>query len=150
MYKHTQTGYLMLAIIPVILLPLWGVLRIVPRGGGPAGHAVLVPMLATIGVVAIVSVLFSALTVTVEGGQLTWEFRFSVARHSVPVAGIKRVSVVRNPLIYGWGIHRTPYGWLYNVSGREAVQVEMRDGGMFRLGSDEPEVLARLLTPPPG
>jgi hypothetical protein len=150
MYKHTQTSLLIFAIIPLILLPLWVVLKVVPRGGGAAGHAVFVPMLVTVGVVAIVCVLFSALTVTVDGGQLTWEFRFAVARHSVPVSGIKRVSVVRNPLIYGWGIHRTPFGWLYNVSGREAVQVEMRDGEMFRLGSDEPEVLARLLTPPPG
>jgi hypothetical protein len=150
MYKHTQTSYWMFVVIPVILLPLWFVLRVVPRGGGAAGHAVFWPMVATVGTVTIVCVLFSALTITVEGGQLTWAFRYSIARHSVPVSEIARASVVRNSLIWGWGIHRTPYGWLYNVAGSRAVQVEMRNGDRFRLGSDEPDVLARVLTPPPG
>jgi hypothetical protein len=29
---------------------------------------------------------------------------------------------------YGWGIHLTPYGWLYNVSGFDAVAITLRDG----------------------
>ena len=27
---------------------------------------------------------------------------------------------------WGWGAHWTPAGWLYNVSGRDAVRLELR------------------------
>ena len=42
---------------------------------------------------------------------------------------------------YGWGIHLTPYGWLYNVSGFDAVAITLRDGGKFAFGTDDPHGL---------
>ena len=42
---------------------------------------------------------------------------------------------------YGWGIHLTPYGWLYNVSGFDAVAITLRDGRKFALGTDDPHGL---------
>jgi hypothetical protein len=39
---------------------------------------------------------------------------------------------------YGWSIHLTPYGWLYNVSGFDAVAITLRDGRKFALGTDDP------------
>ncbi len=32
--------------------------------------------------------------------------------------------IVRNPCYYGWGIHLSLDGWIYNVSGRWAVRLE--------------------------
>jgi hypothetical protein len=34
---------------------------------------------------------------------------------------------------------------LYSVSGLDAVEVTRKDGGRFRLGTDQPERLARAL-----
>ncbi len=42
---------------------------------------------------------------------------------------------------YGWGIHLTPYRWLYNVSGLEAVAITLRNGRKFALGTDDPQDL---------
>jgi hypothetical protein len=42
---------------------------------------------------------------------------------------------------YGWGIHLTPYGCLYNVSGFDAVAITLRDGRKFALGTDDPHGL---------
>ena len=60
---------------------------------------------------------------------------------------IVSADVVRNPIIYGWGMHMIPRGWVYNVSGRSAVEVNLKDGTRLRLGTDEPEALVRAITP---
>lgn len=144
MYKHTQTSYLVYAVPLVVIVPLLIVFRLVPG----TAHAPWWPTALVVAITVIVCVIFNVLTITVDHAVLSWAFRFGIGRHTVPLSEVARVSVVRNPWYYGWGIHRTPYGWLYNVSGSGAVQVEMQNGEMFRLGSDEPERLARVLTPP--
>ncbi|MBS1223341.1 MAG: hypothetical protein H6R24_19, partial [Proteobacteria bacterium] len=55
------------------------------------------------------------------------------------------VRPVRNSWLYGWGIHRTPHGWLYNVSGWEAVEITLASGKRLRLGTDEPGQLTQVL-----
>ncbi len=46
---------------------------------------------------------------------------------------------------YGWGIHLTAYGWLYNVSGLNAVAITLRNGRKFALGTDDPNGLVKAL-----
>jgi hypothetical protein len=53
--------------------------------------------------------------------------------------------VVRNRWYYGWGIRITPRGWLYNVSGLDAVELALKNGKCVRIGSDEPHALARAI-----
>ena len=48
---------------------------------------------------------------------------------------------VRNPFYYGWGTRLTPHGWLYNVSGFDAVEVEFKTGKKVRIGTDESQTL---------
>ena len=49
---------------------------------------------------------------------------------------------VTNKWYYGWGIKRTPHGWLFNVSGLQAVEITLRSAKKYRIGTDEPERLA--------
>ena len=44
-----------------------------------------------------------------------------------------------------WLGHLTPYGWLYNVSGLDAVAITLRDGRKFALGTDDPEGLVTAI-----
>ena len=53
---------------------------------------------------------------------------------------------VRNKWYFGWGIRYLGTGWLYNVSGLDAVEIVQNDGKMVRVGTDEPDVLARALS----
>jgi hypothetical protein len=39
----------------------------------------------------------------------------------------------------------TGNGWLYNVSGWEAVEVRFKNGKRFRLGSDEAKKLVEII-----
>ena len=54
---------------------------------------------------------------------------------------IREARIVRNRWFYGWGIRWTPHGWLFNVSGLDAVEVELRSGRQYRIGTDEPRQL---------
>jgi hypothetical protein len=102
--------------------------------------------LLAVGVVMSISaVVFSSLTIRVEAGRLAWHFGPGIAKKSVPLATIAHTELTTTTILNGWGIHYTPRGWLYNVGGRRAVLVKLRDGSQFLLGSDEPEMLERAI-----
>jgi hypothetical protein len=86
---------------------------------------------------------FASLTVEVTPTELLLAFGPGWVRRSYPVANIADARAVTNPWYYGWGIHITPHGWLYNVAGSDAVEVAFRNGRKVRVGTDEP---SRLVT----
>ena len=43
--------------------------------------------------------------------------------------------------MYGFGIRYVFDGWMWNVSGLDAVQLTLPDGKHFRIGTDEPKAL---------
>lgn len=45
----------------------------------------------------------------------------------------------------GWGIHFTPEGMLYNITGDKAVRIHLRSGKSLRIGTDEPVRLAEAI-----
>jgi hypothetical protein len=63
----------------------------------------------------------------------------------VPLADLAAVEVTRTRFWDGWGVHRTRRGWLYNVSGFDAVLVRRKDGKAFLVGTDEPRKLKAAL-----
>ena len=73
--------------------------------------------------------------------HLSWFFGPGFWKKSIELSQIHSVQSVRNKWWYGWGIRKIPNGWLYNVSGLQAVEVLFGDGQLVRLGTDEPEKL---------
>jgi len=63
----------------------------------------------------------------------------------IPLDEIVSATPTRTRWYDGWGVHRTSRGWLYNVSGRNAVQVTLKSGERFLLGTNQPEQVAALL-----
>ena len=74
---------------------------------------------------------------------LSWQMGLICKK--VPLAEIAECEPIRIRWWYGWGIHLTPYGWLYNVSGLDAVAITLRDGRKFALGTDDPEGLVAAI-----
>jgi hypothetical protein len=140
-YRHSQTGHLLrLAVIapaPVLLL----------LGPGTNQPRVLFILVPTLLLLVIVGFLFTSMTIEVDDEDLTWFFGPGVWRKRIPLSEIASATPATNPWWYGWGIHKTPRGWLYNVSGLDAVEVVLKSGAMFRLGTDESGALARALAP---
>ena len=90
---------------------------------------------------------FGSLTVEVDGEELRHFFGPGFWKKTYLLSDIEKVETVRNSWIFGWGIRLTPYGWLYNVSGLDAVEITLRSGRKFRVGTDEPEELFTALQP---
>jgi len=90
-------------------------------------------------------VLFYKLTITIEDGTLCACFGPGIIRKRVRLAEFVECEPIRIRWWYGWGIHLTPRGWLYNVSGFDAVAITLRDGGKFALGTNDPSGLTTAL-----
>ena len=135
-YRHTQFGtvnvVIIIAILPLVILPAW------LAGAAPLAWMILIFLLGVL-------VLFHNLTVTINGQDLRISFGIGLIRKRFPLDQIASCQPVRNSWLYGWGIRLTPRGWLYNVSGLEAVELKMKSGKTCRIGTDEPGVLAAAL-----
>jgi len=135
MYRHTQIGYLTLIVILVAAL---GIVASLPDDVRPV-------TLGVAGLLLVVAVLFSSLTVEVSGDELRFHFGPGFWRKRVALGEVTAATPTQSSWWEGWGIRFTPRGMLYNVSGTNAVEIELRSGRRFRIGTDEPEALAKAV-----
>jgi len=144
-YTHRQIGTVTLSVMIGVLLLLALALFF---SGAPLLQRILITGLIAL-VFAPFAILFSSLTISVDDHELRWAFGPGWPYWRVNVGDMEDATIVRNPVWYGWGIRVTPHGMLYNVSGRDAVEVRLRPGSgrlrPFRLGTDEPEQLRAAL-----
>jgi hypothetical protein len=143
MYQHSQRSAAALfllcvaAVIPIGLV-VSGALATVPVG-------VRLTVLAASIVMLVSAFVFSSLTIAIRDGQLSWWFGPGVVKKTVPLSTIVSAEATTTSIFNGWGIHLTTRGWLYNVSGRQAVLVTQADGKRFLLGTDEPDSLVQAI-----
>ena len=139
-YDHLQ--YLPM---PALVLPLAApVLSMALAGPALAEALPAIALAATVALLALL--LMGRLRVRLDAQQLQWDFGWlSVPRWRLALADVAAVEVGRSRWYEGWGINRTRQGMLYNVRGFGAVRLQLRDGRVIRLGSDEPERLCAYL-----
>ncbi len=132
-YRHTQRGTLILAVTLGMAM-IFGVLAMM----------LLKPLWIAPLILLVIAWLFRSLTIEITDGTLVWNFGSGLLHKSVPLAEIVSAEPVRTGL--SWGIHWSPrLGWLYNVSGFDAILITLRSGKKFALGTDEPQSLATRL-----
>ena len=136
-YQHTQRGTLILTTVGLACLMT---LAITIGIGMKQPLAAILPG-AVLLLLVVCLVLFGSLTVQIARGEISVAFGPGVIRKRIAVSEISHAEVVRNKWYYGWGIRLTPHGWLYNVSGLDAVEIHLRSGRKFRIGTDEPQQL---------
>ena len=135
LYEHTQPGTLLRYSFGATMLLLGGgVLLFGAITGDP--DALWISAI-TVLVMIIVLLLFHSLTVRVSPDDVVLSFGVGLIRKRFTVTDIQRSSVVQNRWFYGWGIRLTPHGWLYNVSGWDAVEIEFQNGRKTRIGTDD-------------
>lgn len=135
MYSHTQFG-----TVTAVSLGLATVIAGVATT--MAYHWVGVAVTAAM---LLAFLMFATLTVQVNREWIRLRFGIGLIRKSFKVDDIESVEPVRNSWLYGWGIRYTPHGWLYNVSGLDAVEIRFKSGKKARIGSDEPKRLAAAI-----
>lgn len=135
-YRHTQWGY---TAIPTFLL--FAVITPTTANDDETTVAITAMLIAfTVALLAIV-LLFSRLEVTVGDGRIVAAFGFGRPHREIELSDVVAVRQVRNTWIQGWGIRRITGGWMYNVWGLDAVEVELSSGDVFRIGTNDPENL---------
>jgi hypothetical protein len=135
-YHHTQIGYVIFAAMGGFMLLMVKLISLYELNW--------IPLMVLI-ILAICLVLFATLTVEIGTDVLEIRFGPGLVRKRFPLQNIESYRRVKNRWYYGWGIHRTPRAWLYNVSGLDAVELQMRDGKGYRIGTDDPEGLTQAL-----
>lgn len=136
-YKHTQPGYFLLIAYSAVILILAFIFIITKFN--PLVLIMLVIML-------FVLVLFASMTVAVDDQMIKIKYGLGVISKRFLLKEIDSFRVVKNPWYYGWGIRYTPRGWLFRVSGHSAIELQMKSGKLYRIGTDEPGRLAKVLS----
>jgi hypothetical protein len=131
-YKHTQIGYLLIAALGAAVLMV--------------GNLVLATNFNTTAILLLTFmilclVLFATLTVQVNAQEINLQFGIGVIRKRFALKDVQTYRVVKNPWYYGWGIHLIPGGWVYNVSGWEAIELQMKNGKRYRIGTNDSQGL---------
>lgn len=90
---------------------------------------------------------FGTLHVIVDENVSRINFGYGIVRKKFPLHEIASAKKVRNRWYHGWGIRVWfwPYMWIYNVSGFDAVEIVMKNGKRYRIGTDEPEALEHAI-----
>ena len=142
-YEHTQPGTLIRVLLGIIITAMTagGLVMIGVAAVLEAGAILLV----TSGVSLLILFLFHSLTVRVTHEEVTIAFGIGLIRKSFPIDQIIQATAVQNRWYYGWGIKLYPGGWLYNVSGFDAVELHFANGKQCRIGTDEPAELLRAI-----
>ncbi|MCK4358838.1 MAG: hypothetical protein KAW92_08865 [Candidatus Cloacimonetes bacterium] len=135
-YEHTQVGYLMLVILCIVLAFMIFFMSFYGFN--------LIGFIAVL-VIVLVLWMFTKLTVEINGEFLKIKFGAGIIRKKFPINEINSYREVKNRWYYGWGIRIIPHGILYNVSGFLAVEIEMKSGKKYRIGTDEPEKLVQAI-----
>lgn len=147
LYSHTQSGWWALGALGVGGAGLLAAIVIVSDRRSAAASAA--PTIFILGVALAILLLtaglFSTLNVRVTSDELLWRFGPGALRFRLPLSEIATVLPARTPLWAGIGIHWIGSGWVYNVSGRDAVEITRRDGKKVWIGTGEPAVLATAI-----
>lgn len=136
-YKHRQWGLVTLAVTPLLATGFLALGELLPIPAFAMG--------IVFGVLTILTVMFSSMTIEVTESEIRWFFGPGLFRKQISLEEVGEYKKVRNPWWMGFGIHAFGTGWIYNVSGMLGVEIELKGGSFIRLGSDEPNYLVQAI-----
>jgi hypothetical protein len=135
-YKHTQIGYLLIVALGTAVVMIGNLA--IATNFNPGALLLFVFMVLCL-------VIFATLTVEVDDQAITLRFGMGLIRKSFLLQDVQEYRAVKNPWYYAWGIHAIPGGWIFNVSGTEAVELQMKNGKTYRIGTDDAPGLANAI-----
>lgn len=90
---------------------------------------------------------FVSLQVRVDEKQIRIKFGYGLFAKEFLLNDILSAKVVKNHWRYGWGIRVWfwPKMWIYNISGFDAVELKLKNGKIYRIGTDEAKKLEQAI-----
>jgi hypothetical protein len=142
-YKHTQIGYLML-VVTLVVLALFAWVQITARAEPPSvDSGTNFAVTAIMALILFILASFATLATSVDDKYIRIKFGYGIIARKFALNQIASIQAVKNHWYYGWGVKVWfwPYMWIYNVSGFDAVEIIMRNGKIYRIGTDTPNEL---------
>jgi len=127
-YKHTQIGYLMIVALGIAVLLIGNLVRV--TNFNPTTAFLLAFMILCLAS-------FATMTVEVDAEAISLRLGIGAIRKRFLLKDVETYRAVKNPVYYAWGIHVIPNGLIFNVSGLQAVELQMKDGRKYRIGTDD-------------
>ena len=137
-YRHTQSGPAVPIVTSIVAVGLLASAFV-------STQAVIATAIAGAALELLVLV-FNRLTVAVDSEAVQASFGWGWPRRRIGIGDVTGFRRVRSRWYYGWGIRRVPRGWMFNVSGLDAVELDLTTGKRFWIGTDEPADLIAALS----
>jgi hypothetical protein len=96
-------------------------------------------------IIAALQVVFYQLTTIVTDTTLTVRYGVGLLAFRFPLSEITQITERTVPWYAGYGIRWVGDAWLFNVSGRDAIEVTFDSGRKVWVGTDDPDGLAAIL-----
>jgi len=147
-YSHTQVGrFHVIGVGAGLVLVALGIARLLGLYMPDMDASIAAVLLVGGAVLLLVGLMFRHLTIRDAGDAL--DIRFGpvpLVGKRVPYDAIEGFERTRSRLIDGWGIHWVPgRGWTWNIHGFDCLELDLSGGRRLRVGTDDPEGLARHL-----
>ncbi|WP_025820425.1 hypothetical protein [Shewanella marina] len=95
--------------------------------------------------IIVIAILFHCLVIEQTEQKLKWHFGLGFFSKHIDFSEIKSASIIEIKWFYGLGIRRTKHGWFYGVSGMQALKLELRNGQVLLLGTDDGVALLNMV-----
>lgn len=133
--------------LPAIFIPILVFFYLAYRyqwGNNPmdlGGYIVLQVILATC------ILLFFRMKVVVDESHIKISYGIGLISKKIKINTISGLKIVRNPwYCYGWGLHFIPHGMIYNISGKNTVELNFKNSKeIIRIGAAYPQELKNAI-----
>lgn len=138
-YNHTQIGVLMIIVLIAITFLFIYIVYL---------NWVEFYSLTSMILIFLILLSFLTLNVNIDDDALNIKFWYWLYTNSFLLKEIESVKVVKNPWYIWWWIRF--WFWpkkiiVYNVSWFDAVEIVLKDGKIYRIGTDEPIQLEKVI-----
>lgn len=144
-YVRTQTGWGLRGVFLCAFLVLLYRARL--KAGSWSGIPESLefwPLFVAAIIMALVVLVFTAMTVTVDDSHIEVSMGFELIRERVPVSEIDSIEEVSIPW-HSVGFKKISKGWLYSVAVSGGIDIRRKNGKRLIIGSDDPEGLLQAV-----
>jgi hypothetical protein len=143
-YRRRQVGKLILFLLAVaVVIALAVQVPLLIRTSADPGS--LIGPLVAAAILVGVMINFSSLTVVIDDDHVEARFGVGWIRFRFALKDIGSCQPVKNKWYLGIGIRKIRGGWLFNIAGSDAVELEMNDGRRYRIGTEDPQELCQAI-----
>lgn len=139
-YREIQSGAWMVVLLIIALLII---ILLSGKSENITSNNFKTAVLASF---VLLGVLFYRLKTEISEDSIVISFGIGLIKKRIALNSISSVKVVRNHWIYGWGIRFIWKGWMWNIWGLNAVELNLKGKkSVFRIGSQRPDELCDFI-----